>query len=742
MFSKFSEDAQKVLLMTKVEMMELKHPYVSSEHLLLAILHNNKFEVTKFLNSCGLNYDNCRNEIVNVIGVGKSLNKWFLYTPLLKRIIENSIIDSKDTDGLVTVERLFVSLLEEGDGVANRILMGMNIDVESLYEKFSRKFVYKMSKNSKKLMIDEFSVDFNKKFNTSGFDPVVGREILVNKLIEVLLRRTKNNPLLIGDAGVGKTAIVEEFVRKIEMGDVPSKLCGKRVLGISMSSLIAGTKYRGEFEERINQIIDEVVNEEDIIIFIDEIHTLVGAGGAEGAIDASNILKPYLARGSIKIIGATTFDEYSKYIEKDKALDRRFQKIIVKEPSILETKNILLELRDTYEKFHNVKVSESIVNSIVDLCDRYISKGKFPDKAIDVFDEVCAKASVLEDEFDTKLKSYAFELKKIRDRKNKAIIDHNYKMASALKIDEEKCESDYDVILLNKENDDIGKVVTMDNVYEVIFEKTQIPISNLKNISDDNVYKYLKSVVLGQDKAINKICKSLLYHSKISKNAPLTLLLVGKSGTGKTFFVKQYAKMFFSGDSFIRLDMSEFKNDLSSNRILGSPPGYVGYDDNSSFLDKVKFHPYSVILLDEVEKASSSVLKLFLQIFDEGSITNSKGEVIDFSHTIIFMTSNLGTDKSFIGFSEDNNYINDQIKSFLGVELFNRIDDVVIFEELSKKVVNKIILSKLDDYHLSDSDISSFINKIILYSDFENAGARKIDYAIRRALNDKNTIEI
>ena len=333
MFSKFSEDAQKILLMAKKEMLELKHPYVGSEHLLLAILHNKDLVITQLLEEYGITYKKYKDEIIKVIGIGKTYNNWFLYTPLLKRIIENAILECRDEESTVTVERLFISLLEEGDGVANRILMGMNIDVDVLYEKFSDKIIVHSGKRSKNLYIEEFAVDLNKKYIEDGFDPVVGRDDKVDRLIEVLLRRTKNNPLLIGEAGVGKTAIVEELVRRIVNGRVPKKLENNRVFSISMSCLISGTKYRGEFEERINKIISEVEREPNVILFIDEIHTLVGAGGAEGAIDASNILKPYLARGKIRVIGATTSDEYKKYLEKDKALDRRFQKIYIEEAS-------------------------------------------------------------------------------------------------------------------------------------------------------------------------------------------------------------------------------------------------------------------------------------------------------------------------------------------------------------------------------------------------------------------------
>lgn len=731
MFSRFTEDAQKVLVMTKKEMLELKHPYVGSEHLLLAILHNNDLLITKLLEECDITYDKCKKEIIRIIGVGKSTNTWFLYTPLLKRIIENAILDSKDEETLVTVEDLFISLLSEGDGVANRILLGMNIDIDYLYEKFSNKFSYRSSRTGKKLFIEEYAVDYNKKYNSEGFDPVLGREHEVTKVMEILLRRTKNNPLLIGEAGVGKTAIVEEFVRKIEIGTVPKKLLNKRVLSISMSSLVAGTKYRGEFEERINKMIEELEEEKDIILFIDEIHTLVGAGGAEGAIDASNILKPYLARGKIRIIGATTNEEYLKYIENDKALDRRFQKVFVNETSIVETENILFNLRDIYEGFHGVKITDQIIKEIVKLADKYINNGKFPDKAIDVFDEVCTKASIIDDDYDKKVRQYSLELKRIKSDKNKAIINHNYQLASDLKDQEHELESKYDRLILNNKSQK-EKFITMDILYDVIYEKTKIPISDIINLDDVSIIRKLCNEVIGQDDIIKKIVQIIFSVRNSKRKSPCSLLLVGKSGVGKTFLVKEYANLLYNKTSFIKVDMSEYKESFSSSKIIGSPPGYVGYKERGTLLDRVKENPYSIILLDEIEKASPVVLKLFLQVFDDGYMTSASGEIIDFSNTTIFMTSNIGCNKKGIGFSNnDVGVLMNKIKEFLSVELLNRIDDVIVFNDITDSSISKIIIKKLtnvvDKDKIQDvlsTDIVDIIKKESNYLDF---GARRID---------------
>lgn len=744
MFSKFTEDAQKVLIMTKKEMVCLKHPYVGSEHLLLAILHNRELLVTKLLEEYDVTYDRCKQEIIRVIGIGKSTNDWFLYTPLLKRIIENSILDSKEEDSLITVEDLFVSLLSEGDGVANRILLGMNIDIDYLYEKFSSRFSYKMSKNGKKLFVEEYAVNFNKKFKTEGFDPVLGRDSQVNRIMEILLRRTKNNPLLIGDAGVGKTAIVEELVRRIEIGSVPKKLLNKQVLSISMATLVAGTKYRGEFEERINRIIEELEEESDIILFIDEIHTLVGAGGAEGAIDASNILKPYLARGKIRVIGATTNDEYSKYLEVDKALDRRFQKVYVNETTLQETEDILLNLREIYEGYHGVKISDEIIKEIVRLTDKYMSFGRFPDKAIDIFDEACTKASIIDDSYDKKIRKYTLDLKGIKEKKNTAIINHDYELASKLKAEELKLESKYDKVILNSRKPR-EKNITMEILYQVIYEKTKIPIANIMKLNEEKVIKQLKREVIGQDEAIKKVVKLIFSTNIRQRKSPCSLLLVGKSGLGKTFLVKEYAKLFYNRDSFIRIDMSEYKESFNSSKIIGSPPGYVGYSEQGTLLDKVKNNPYAILLLDEVEKASASVLKLFLQVFDEGYMTSSTGEVIDFSHTIIFMTSNIGSNKNSIGFAEKSDaIILDKIKDFLGVELLNRIDGVIFFREMNDEIIEKIIRKKLTDI-VSKSDTGNvlsteIVDKIKKECNYLEFGARRVDKIIDKMLEEEKCL--
>ena len=729
MFSKFDEEAQKILIMAKKEMSDLCHPYVGSEHLLLSILHCVNLEVTKILMEYGITYKSFKDEIIKIIGIGKTTNTWFLFTPLLKRIIENAIYECKDENSMVTVEKLFISLLEEGEGVANRILLGMNIDINFLYERFSNKMSNLKHRGEKKILLEEFAIDLNQYYMENGFDPVIGRNEYIERMIEVLLRRTKNNPLLIGDAGVGKTALVEELVRRIVTKNVPYKLQNYKILSVSMGSLVAGTKYRGEFEERINKIICELENVNNIILFIDEIHTLVGAGGADGAIDAANILKPYLARGKIKIIGATTKEEYCKYIEKERALDRRFQKIYIEEPDAISVKNILLKIKPIYENYHSVLIDDKIIDLIVDLSTKYISQGKMPDKVIDILDEVCCKASIIDTNQEKKVNKIYNEIEQIKIEKNNAIIAHNYKLASDLKIKHESLENQLNI--LSKK---IVKVknVTEDNVYDVIFAKTRIPIKNIINFNFNTIYDSLTKVVLGQDAAITEIINVI---NNSNKNVPLSLFLVGKSGVGKTFFVKEYAKLLYPKEAFIKIDMSEYKEKHAISKIIGAPPGYVGYNDSNFLLAKVKQYPYSVILLDEIEKAHPDVIRLFLQVFDDGRMTSSAGEIVDFSHVIIFMTSNIGTSQNNIGFANNGlEHFKNKIKDFLGVEFLNRLNAVVYFNEIDEKTVNKIIKLRLKNSGFKNIS-TEIVEKLKAETEFRVYGVRKLNRILDNYIN-------
>ncbi len=507
MFGNFEEDARKVLVNAKKEMYELNHPYVSSEHLLLAILKGNN-EISDKLKSFDLDYNRFKDEVIKIIGKGSKPSQWFLYTPLLKRIIENAVIDAKDNNnGVVTINHLFASLLDEGEGVAIRILIGMNIDIDDLYSEFADKIMNK--KNHKKLLIEELGVDLNKKAMNGNLDPVTGRDEEIKRVLEILSRRCKNNPLLIGEAGVGKTAIVEELANMIVRGEVPLSLRNKRIICLDMASSVAGTKYRGEFEERMNKILKEIEDNDDIILFIDEIHTLVGAGGAEGAIDASNIFKPALARGKIRCIGATTIDEYKKYIEKDSALERRFQKVMIEAPNEDTVKSILMNLKEIYEGYHKVIIDEEIIDLIINLSSKYIYNRNEPDRSIDILDEVSAKVSLKESKG---LKEYGFynkKLKEVINNKKKAILDNDFDKASSFKNEEFELMNRINTLELSLYKTQSKKVTKLD-VAEVINMKTGIPIYEILNEKSKLIKqteKILSKNIIGQDEAVKEVSK-------------------------------------------------------------------------------------------------------------------------------------------------------------------------------------------------------------------------------------------
>lgn len=611
MFGKFSEEAQRVLVDAQKEMSELKHPYIGSEHLLLAILKNNQDLVNKF-KKYKITYKSFKEELINLVGIGDNTPDLLLYSTTLKTILENVIIESRETGDEISVNELLLSLLNEGEGKAIRILLSSGVDINKLYSDISEKRKIKQKK-SKKLIVEELGVDLTKRAKNNELDPVIGRDIELNRVIEILSRRTKNNPLLIGEAGVGKTAIAEELARRIVSGNVPMPLKNKRIISVDMACTVAGTKYRGEFEERIKKMVKELEDNDDVIIFIDEIHTLVGAGGAEGAIDASNILKPALARGKLKLIGATTISEYKKFIEKDNALDRRFQKVFVEEPDKSNLKNILMNLKSIYEAYHGVKIEEKLIDKIIELSDRYIYDRCEPDKSIDILDEVCTKVSLKEAKEEKEIIKLSDCLTKIQKEKNNAIINQNYDKAYSLKEDEEELQSKINKLKLDYMRKEKVKKVKLKDIVEVVSSKTKIPINEISKdyiTSINEIEKTLKENIIGQDEAINKlidISKKIKLGIK-DKNKSYSVLFCGSTGTGKTYLSKLFAENLVGKNNVIKLDMSEYSESISINKIIGSPAGYVGYDDNKNILEEIRNKPYSVLILDEIEKAHKSVL--------------------------------------------------------------------------------------------------------------------------------------
>jgi len=602
----FDEESQKLIINAKKEMFELRHPYVGSEHLLLAILHSN-LDVTKILNNYGINYDNFKNKLINVVGTGSSSNTWFLFTPLLRRIINNATYYSKDGSKMVTPYNLLLSILEEGDGVANRILISMNIDIDELSEEFSLNYHRTKSDN---LIIDELGVNMNK--SSIKYDPVIGRDKEIERIIQILLRKNKNNPLLIGDAGVGKTAIVEELSRRIVSGKVPYKLKNMTIYSISMSMLVAGTKYRGEFEERINKLLKEVVNNPNIILFIDEVHTLMGAGGAEGAIDASNIIKPFLARGDIKVIGATTIDEYNKFISIDKALDRRFQKINISEANKESVRDIVFGLKDVYEKYHGVVLKKRVLETLINYSFNCIFTGRQPDKTIDLLDEVCAYAT-LNSFLNNELLDYEVSIKKVELDKNNEIRKHNFKKALIYRNRELELRNEYNNKLFNNTN---KTIITKEIIEKVIYNRYGI----LSNEEYNNRFN---------DMSIDKeIVEILNKYDYIKNNKPISILLVSKNVLDSTLMVDKIAKNIYECN-YIVIDMNDYKE----------------YSSIYKQFESINNNPLSIVFLKNIDKGNRRIMKV---IYD--SIGNGYIDKINISKCIFFMSvSSIG---SCIGFDE------------------------------------------------------------------------------------------
>ena len=736
-------EAQNILLNAKKEMNELGHPYIGTEHLLLSILKSNG-DLANRLNSYDLNYDNFREELCKVVGTTDKKNQYFLYTPLLRKVIENAIIDSKENnDGEVTGEHLFFSMLEEGEGIAIRILIGMGIDIESMYDDFSSSLIKKTKKGKKKkLMIYDLGFDMTSNAKDGLVDPVIGRNKEVNRVMEILCRRTKNNPILIGEAGVGKTAIVEELARRIADEEVPNNLIGKKIISLDMATMVAGTKYRGEFEERMKKVVKELEENDDIILFIDEIHTLVGAGGAEGAIDASNILKPALARGKIRCIGATTTLEYKKFIEKDSALERRFQKVNIEEPSIEETKNILYNLKPIYEKYHNVIVSNSIIDSIINLSEKYIFDRNRPDKEIDILDEVCSLVSMKDNKDIVEKRNLKKKIKKLREEKNSYIIDNNIDKAYDIRKKETELLSSLNKLELNTSC--VKNEIAIDDVAFVINSRTNIPVYEVMEDNSylDEIKEKLCKEIIGEEAAIDRLVEVTKRIRFGCNDRVHSLLFVGPSGVGKSALAKLYAKCFGGETNFIKLDMSEYGDSTSVNKILGSSPGYVGYDDNRNILEEVRNKPNSIILLDEIDKAHPSVINLFYQILEDGKIRNSKGIDVRFNNSIIIMTSNIGYKDSSIGFNKLNNNMMSSLKEYFNVSFINRIDSIIMFNKLVNDDIKKIIGIKLeeiiDKYRSVDIKYSdNLIEEIVDMCKYEEFGARRISKIIQDKVENK-----
>lgn len=685
MYNNYSLEVKRIFKDAEKIAIDLNHPYIGTEHLLLSLI-NNDDKIKKILLKYDLTYDEFLDELLLVVGTSENKKCTCIYTPLLKRVIKTA--DEISKNKMMEPMHLLEAILEEGEGIAIRIIISMGIDIDKLYDEIKKKH----KKGNTKLELYNIGKDMSE---INSDDILVGREKELNLIIETLLRKNKNNPLLIGPAGVGKSAIIEELARRIKSGNVPNKLKDKKIVSLEMSSLVAGTKYRGEFEEKLNKVIKEIEENPEIIIFIDEIHTMANAGGAEGAINASDILKPYLARGKVKIIGATTTNEYNKFIAKDKALSRRFEIIKINEPTIKETENILSKIRPSFEKHYNIKITDENIKKIVSLTDKYILDRFNPDKSIDLLDSVCAMKEV-ESTKEKDISKLKEKLLNIVKKKESMVKKNDFDEALKYRSMEIKLQEKID-----KEENTPNKITAKD-IKEMLERKNNIPFieNNFKDLEN-----YLLDNIIGQNNVVREIINAL---KQKEEDLPVSILLTGSTGVGKTKTVKEIAK--YLDIPLIRLDLSEYNESVSITRLIGASAGYVGYDDENIF-EKVRMNPHSIILLDELEKAHPNVINLFLQILDEGYVTNSKGEKIDFKNTYIFMTSNAMVNQK-IGFMKGkSNYQDSFSKEFLA-RITAKINYNNITEEMIKEYLDK---KGIEDYSL----VKDF--------DYENQGFRGLD---------------
>lgn len=699
MFENFGFEISKLFKDAETIRYDLRHPYVGSEHLLLAVLKNNN-EVSKELKKYNINYTNFKKELVKIIGSASVPSPLNLYTPLLKRVIENATYDAKEENSKVTIRHLFLAMLEEGEGIALRILLLMDVDLEKIYNHF------KKSKNG------ELKLDFGTLLNAtvSKDETVVCRDEEINKVIETLLRHKKNNPLLVGKAGVGKTAIVEELARRINNKQIPQKLENAKIIMLEMGNLVSGTKYRGEFEEKLTKIIDKATEDESIILFIDEIHSMVNAGAADGAVSAADILKPYLARGNIKVIGATTINEYNKYFLKDKALTRRFEKIVIDEPSLEETKQILYNVKKEYEKYHNIKITSKNIEDIVKYADLYIHDKCNPDKSIELLDSICAQVK-LKTTSTVYLNSNISKLNNIIEKKKDYIKNNEFDKAIKCKIIENNLKED-----LNIYDDDSRNKITKNDILSLIEQRTKIPLTSSN--SDEIVIKKLKEKLIGQEQAIKQITLCLKNRNEKVKS----MLFYGTSGIGKTMAAKIIGESY----NLIKIDMAEYSKETSINKLIGVEPGYNGYDTAYLF-EQIREKPHSLIILDEIEKAHPKVLNLFLNILEDGTLLDAHNELINFNNCLIIATANIKTRK-MLGFGK----VKSNFEDALPKELISRFNQLIEFKTLSHDDIYHYIElnSKLD---------KEMIENIILESDYINYGLRNINNLINEKLCKVNS---
>ena len=785
MIYKFTNKAKKVIEIANDISVEFGHNYIGTEHILYGLVKEGEGIAAKVLNNKGITDEKVKVKIEEILGIGRDIKETLGFTPRTKRVLENAFLEAKRIGyNYIGTEHLLLAIMKEGDCVAVRIITELNVEISKIYNEIAKvineeesdreiKKDIERGKGSYSLTptLNQFGEDITLQAEDGKFDNIIGREKEIERIIQILSRRTKNNPCLIGEPGVGKTAIVEGLAEKVVLGEVPESLKNKRIVSVDISGMVAGAKYRGDFEERIKKALNEVKKVEDVILFIDEIHTIVGAGAAEGAIDAANILKPLLARGEIQLIGATTIEEYRKYIEKDSALERRFSPVDVGEPTEKETIEIIKGIRDKYEAHHNVKITDEAVNSAVTLSVRYITDRFLPDKAIDLIDEAASQVRMKIFTEPDEIKTLEEKLEIISKEKEEAIYNQEFEKAAKLRDNEQQTREKLEEEITkwrkakNKDITEIGE----ENIAEIISKWTGIPAQRLtedENQKLQHLEDKLHERVIGQNEAVEAVAKAIR-RGRVGLKDPKrpigSFLFLGPTGVGKTELSKALSEILFDNEnSMIRLDMSEYMEAHSVSKLIGSPPGYIGYDGGGQLTEKIRRKPYSVVLFDEIEKAHPDVMNILLQILEDGHLTDSQGREVDFKNTVIIMTSNLGarhiTDKKSLGFvntENDKEYeelkkeVIKELKHELRPEFINRIDEIIVFHKLNKQDIENIaqIMLKQVEERLQKQkyivEIDNGVVKTIVEKGFDsNFGARPLRRTIQNLVEDKISEEI
>ncbi|MGM3306891.1 ATP-dependent Clp protease ATP-binding subunit [Anabaena sp. WFMT] len=786
MFERFTEKAIKVIMLAQEEARRLGHNFVGTEQILLGLIGEGTGVAAKVLKSMGVNLKDARIEVEKIIGRGSGFVAVEIpFTPRAKRVLELSLEEARQLGhNYIGTEHLLLGLIREGEGVAARVLENLGVDLSKVRTQVIRMLGETAevspgggpSGRTKTPTLDEFGSNLTQMATDNKLDPVVGRAKEIERVIQILGRRTKNNPVLIGEPGVGKTAIAEGLASRIANKDVPDILEDKRVVTLDIGLLVAGTKYRGEFEERLKKIMDEIRSAGNVILVIDEVHTLIGAGAAEGAIDAANILKPALARGELQCIGATTLDEYRKHIERDAALERRFQPVMVGEPSVAETIEILFGLRERYEQHHKLKISDEALEAAAKLSDRYISDRFLPDKAIDLVDEAGSRVRLINSQLPPAAKELDKELRQILKEKDDAVRSQDFDRAGELRDREMEIKAEIRAIAQSKTNatggDGLEPVVTEEDIAHIVASWTGVPVNKLTESESEKLLHMedtLHQRLIGQDDAVKAVSRAIR-RARVglkNPNRPIaSFVFSGPTGVGKTELAKSLASYFFgSEEAMIRLDMSEYMERHTVSKLIGSPPGYVGYNEGGQLTEAVRRRPYTVVLFDEIEKAHPDVFNMLLQILEDGRLTDAKGRTVDFKNTLLILTSNIGSKViekggSGIGFefSEDatetqynriRSLVNEELKQYFRPEFLNRLDEIIVFRQLNKAEVTQIaeimlkeVFGRLTDKGIVLEVTDRFKDRLITEGYSPSYGARPLRRAIMRLLEDSLAEEI